>query len=69
MKNVQVNIDYFKFGQLEMIVSCFYFHSFVIQSFKKYIFLNFKKDLLNEYLMWIPESLHFEVRLKWPPIE
>ncbi|CAF0896634.1 unnamed protein product [Brachionus calyciflorus] len=32
------------------------------------IWSNKKDYLLNEYLMWIPEALHFELRLKWPPI-
>jgi len=64
MKSVLVSNVYFIYGQLDLIVIIVLF-SFLIFY---YFLIDFLKDLLNEYLMWVPEALHFEIRLKCPPI-
>ncbi len=59
--------DCWRSGLVRAIVSFKLLFSFKIQS-RLLKILKILKDLINEYLMWLPESLHFEVRLKWPPI-
>lgn len=49
---------------LQNSICKFLFINHILHNLNNFLFL----DLLEEYLMWLPQTAHKEIKLVWPPL-